>query len=39
LKPIISRNPYFFSRDEKKKQDDMRNFIKNDKIKYFIGDG
>lgn len=26
-----------FSRDEKK-QDDMRNFYKNDKIKYFIGD-
>jgi UDP-N-acetylglucosamine 4,6-dehydratase len=26
-----------FSRDEKK-QDDMRNFHKNDKIKYFIGD-
>lgn len=26
-----------FSRDEKK-QDDMRNFFKNDKIKYFIGD-
>ncbi|RSC93565.1 polysaccharide biosynthesis protein [Tenacibaculum singaporense] len=26
-----------FSRDEKK-QDDMRNFYKNDKIKYYIGD-
>ncbi len=26
-----------FSRDEKK-QDDMRNYYKNDKIKYFIGD-
>jgi len=26
-----------FSRDEKK-QDDMRNFFKNEKIKYFIGD-
>jgi len=26
-----------FSRDEKK-QDDMRNFYRNDKIKYFIGD-
>ncbi|WGQ12741.1 polysaccharide biosynthesis protein [Sphingobacterium faecium] len=26
-----------FSRDEKK-QDDMRNFYKNDKVKYFIGD-
>ena len=26
-----------FSRDEKK-QDDMRHFYKNDKIKYYIGD-
>ena len=26
-----------FSRDEKK-QDDMRNLYKNDKIKYYIGD-
>ncbi len=26
-----------FSRDEKK-QDDMRNFFKNDKVKYYIGD-
>jgi len=40
LKRFLSSNIReirIFSRDEKK-QDDMRNFYKNDKIKYYIGD-
>lgn len=41
LNRFLSTNHFkeirIFSRDEKK-QDDMRNFYKNDKIKYYIGD-
>ncbi len=41
LKRFLSRDEYqeirIFSRDEKK-QDDMRQFYHNDKIKYYIGD-